>query len=92
MSYIRHDLVKTLGANIKENNQLALLADQKTRMASMGEIDIETRIGFVIVRLRALVMENLQSVCFGGTTFHTDNTIEANINTGEIKIHGQYIV
>ena len=85
-------MVKTLGANIKENNQLALLADQKTRMASMGEIDIETRIGFVIVRLRALVMENLQSVCFGGTTFHTDNTIEANINTGEIKIHGQYIV
>ena len=85
-------MVKTLGAPIMENNQLALLADQKTRMASMGEIDIETSIGFVIVRLRALVMKDLQSICFGGTTFHTDNSIEANISTGEIKIHEQFTV
>ena len=92
VSYITFDMVKTLGVQIQKNSQLAMLADKKTRMASMGEIDIEVQIGMINVRLRALVMENLQAVCFGGTTFHRDNNITADVNTGEIKIHGLYTV
>ena len=39
VSYIRHDEAISLGVSILPNNQLALLADQKTRMASLGEVD-----------------------------------------------------
>ena len=37
-------------------------------------------------------MKNLQVDCFGGTTFHVDNDIEARIKTGTISIQGKYIV
>ena len=71
---------------IHPNQQLALLADEKTRLAALGEIDVTlTRANFS-VRLRALVVKNLQSTCFGGTNFHLDNDIEPRIKTGQIKI------
>ena len=92
VSYIRLEFVQKSKMRIRENNQLALLADEKTRMASMGEIDEEVNLGFVVIRLRALVMEHLQAMCFGGTTFHNDNKILANVTTGEIKIHNQFVV
>ena len=39
VSYLRHDMALNLGVQIFPNNQLALLADQRTRMASLGEVD-----------------------------------------------------
>ena len=92
VSYIRLSKVLELGVPIGKNGQLAILADKKTRMASLGEIDTELVIDNIVVRLRALVMENLQATCYGGTTFHTDNSIEADINTGDISIHGKYVI
>ena len=74
------------------NNQLALLADKKTRMASLGEIDCLVSLNNIQLRLRALVMENLQADCFGGTTFHADNGIEAKIKEGSVIIHGKFAV
>ena len=74
------------------NNQLALLADKKTRMASLGEIDCLVSLNNIQLRLRALVMENLQADCFGGTTFHADNGIEAKIKDGSVIIHGKFAV
>ena len=40
VSYMKLEVAIRLGVNIQPNNQLALLADQKTRMSSLGEIDI----------------------------------------------------
>ena len=37
-------------------------------------------------------MKNLQADCFGGTTFHADNGIEAKIKDGIVTIHGKYTV
>ena len=42
------------------------------------------------MRLRALVMKNLQAECFGGTTFHVDNGIEPKIKEGTVTIHGKF--
>ena len=92
VSYIKLDKAQSLGLSIAPNNQLALLADQQTRMASLGEVDFVVSMGNVLMRIRALVMKNLQAECFGGTTFHADNDIEARIKTGTISIHGRFIV
>ena len=92
VSYIKLEIATRLKLTIHPNNQLALLADQKTRMASLGEIDIVVHVNCIQLRLRALVMQDLQADCFGGTTFHVDNQIEAKIKEGVIKLHGKFIV
>ena len=89
VSFARLSDVTDLGIPIGPNDQLAILADEKTRMASLGEIDTELVIDNIIVRLRALVMENLGAACYGGTTFHTDNNIQADLIAGEVLIHGK---
>ena len=92
MSYIKLSKATELDLPIFSNNQLALLADKKTRMASMGEVDFNVKLNNISLRVRALVMKNLQVDCFGGTTFHVDNDIEARIKTGTISIQGKYTV
>ena len=94
VSYIKQRKVADLNLTVHPNNQLALLADKQTRMASLGEVDFiaELEGTNVQLRLRALVMKNLQTECFGGTTFHVDNSIEANIKSGTISIHGKFLV
>ena len=92
VSYLRYTKATELGITILPNNQLALLADQKTRMASLGEVDFIVLIQGIQLRLRALVMKNLQAECFGGTTFHVDNKIEPKIRDGQIILHGKYAV
>ena len=92
VSFIKLYVVRVLGIPVLPNNQLATLADEKTRMASLGEIDQIVKVGKIFLRFRALVMKHLQADCFGGTTFHVDNNIEPDMVRGEIKIHGKYIV
>ena len=92
VSYIKLSKATELNLPIFSNNQLALLADKKTRMASMGEVDFNVKLNNISLRVRALVMKNLQVDCFGGTTFHVDNDIEASIKTGTISIQGKYKV
>ena len=92
MSYIRSSKAIQLGLTIHPNDQLALLADQQTRMASQGEVDFIVCLGNILLRVRALVMKNLQAECFGGTTFHADNNVEARIRSGTVSIHGRFTV
>ena len=92
VSFIRKSYAELHGLPIKPNNQLALLADDKTRMASLGEIDIHLTRGPVKARLRALVMEHLQADCFGGTTFHYDNDVQSRIKSRQIKLHNKYVI
>ena len=56
-------------------------------MTSLGEIDIKLQRGPLEVRLKALVMEKLQADCFGGTTFHHENDVQAKIRSREIKVN-----
>ena len=92
VSYITFYKTQQLKLSISPNDQLALLADKKTRMASLGEVDFTVAMGSIKMRVRALVMKNLQAECFGGTTFHADNDISARVKTGDITIHNKFIV
>ena len=92
VSYLRLDKALELRIPINPNNQLALLADMKTRMSSVGEVDIVVTFNNIQLRLRALVMRNLQAMCFGGTTFHADNDIKPHLREGTIILHGKYRV
>ena len=61
-------------------------------MVSKGEIDIEVVTHGFVLRLRALVVDKLQAVCFGGTNFHLNNKIRADIDAGTLTLHGQYVI
>ena len=61
-------------------------------MASVGEIDQTFTRDKWSVRLRAIVVEKLNTDIYGGTTFMVDNDISVRPKTGEIKIHNKFIV
>ena len=92
VSFIRLSVAIALNCTILPNTQLALLADEKTRLAALGEINITLSRANFSVLLRALVVKNLQADCFGGTNFHKDNDIETRITTGQIKVHHKFTV
>ena len=94
VSFIKLQLAQSLNITIYPNGQLAQLADEKTRMQSLGEINILiTTNGTILLRLRALVVKQLQVGCYAGTTFHVDNQIEANISSGTISLHnGKFVI
>ena len=50
-SYIKLSAADFLGLDIAPNNQLAMLGDQQTRMASLGEVDFNVTIGKVLMRI-----------------------------------------
>ena len=45
-----------------------------------------------MLMLRALVKENLQAVCYGGTNFHNDNKLTADIAEGTITFNKQFTI
>lgn len=92
LSFIRLNEAILLGIHISPNGQLTTLADEETKLASKGEIDIEIVVQGIVLRLRALVVEKLQAVCYGGTNFHLDNKITADIDLGTILVHGQFTI
>ena len=96
VSFIKQDIALKFKLPIKSNGQLALLADKKTRLRSLGEIDIivtETTTQNVVLRLRALVVLDLGVDCYGGQTFHLDNGIVDNITLRTISFHhGNYVI
>ena len=87
VSFIRMETAKRIGCHIGPNGQLALLADKKTRMQSLGEIDILVTTDKYVLRLRALVVTDLQVEAYAGTTFNVANGIEADISSGLISLH-----
>ncbi len=55
---------------MRPNKPLALLADGKTRLAALGEIDVTLSRANFTVCLCALVVKNLQADRFGETNFY----------------------
>ena len=92
VSCVRLDFAKEMDWNIKSNSQLAKLADDKTVLKSVGEIDqVLTRNNWK-VHLRALVLPELHTKVIGGNNFLRDNCIEQSIHNKRISVHGKYIV
>ena len=60
MSYVNEEDVINWGVTVTPNGQYALLADNKTRMRSKGEVDIlVTAKANICLRLRALVVSDI---------------------------------
>lgn len=86
VSFIRLDTATALNLKILPNNQLATLADEKTKLASLGEVNITLKRGPITANLRALVVKNLQAPIFGGMTFLHDNDVIPLIKRKQIKL------
>ena len=90
VSFIRLDVVKRLSLELLPNNQLAILADKATRLKSLGEIDIlvvEHSTNAVVLRLRALVVNELGVEIYAGQTFHLDNGVVGDVSAKTISLH-----
>ena len=95
VSFCTPALVKRLNLAIQPNSQLMLLADQRYRVQSKGEVDflvVEQTTSNVLLRIRALVMDNLVAECYGGQTFHLDNAIAGDVSCGRIYLDGESFV
>ena len=72
VSFMRVDLARALGLKFKPNGQLASLADSRYRIKSLGEVNFivtEVSTGKVLLRIRALIMENLAVPCYGAVSY-----------------------
>ena len=85
-NYIKRIICEKFGFKIYPNGQTSLLGDKKTRLPSLGEIDVTLTRDTWTVRLRALVVENLGADVFGGTVFLHDNDIATRQKKKEITL------
>ena len=96
VSFCTSTLVKRLNLVIRPNSQLALLVDQRYRVESKGEVDflvVELTMSKALLRIRALVLDNLTANCYAGQTFHLDNGVTGDVSAGCVHLHGQrYVV
>ena len=79
VSFMRVDLARALGLKFKPNGQLASLADSRYRIKSLGEVNFivtEVSTGKALLRIRALIMENLAVPCYGCLLYTSDAAAE----------------
>lgn len=92
VSYAKLKSVLSHGFKIRPNNQLSNLADGRTKMAAVGEIDeIFTRNNWQ-VRFQAIVTKDLHCDFVAGNNFIKHNGIIQDINNKTIKVHNKYTV
>ena len=92
VSFISKNTCDYLNLEVHPNGQIAKLGDGCTLLASKGEIDVSLSRNKWSVRLRAIVVEKLSSEVYGGMTFLTENDIQTRPASGEIKVHGKYVI
>ena len=91
LNYAREKDVLNLGFQIFPNSQLSTLGDGRTRLPSVGEIDMTFFRNKWKIRFRALVTKELQSPFIGGTVFLVDNFMEQDLNRKLIHIHNRKV-
>ena len=91
LNYAREKEVLELGCQIFPNGQLSTLGDGRTRLPSIGEIDVSFFRNKWTIRFRALVTKELQSAFIGGTVFMVDNFMEQDLNRRLIHLHNRKV-
>ncbi len=92
VSYAKLSNVQAHGFQIKPNSQLSKLADGKTKMAAIGEIDEILYRNNWCVRYHAIVTENLHCPFVVGNNFIKENSIIQDFNAKTISVHKKYVV
>ena len=92
VSFVKLSTAVEHNFQIKPNNQLSNLADGKTKLPAVGEIDeIFYRNSFQ-VRFHAIVTRELHTSFVGGNNFFKENSIVQDINNKNIVIHNKFSV
>ena len=92
VSCVKADFAREMGWKILPNSQLAKLADDKTILKSIGEINETFKRNNWQVNFRALVLTQLHTNVIGGNNFLKDNNVEQSIINKNITVHGKYVV
>ena len=92
VSCVKLQFAKEMNWKIYPNSQLARLADDKTILKSVGEInEILTRNNWT-VNYRALVMLDLHTNAIGGNNFIKENKINQSFVNKTITVHDKYVI
>ena len=92
VSYVKLSAVKSHGFKIRPNSQLSNLADGKTKMKAIGEIDEIFYRNSWQVRFHAIVTQNLHCNFVAGNNFIKENSIIQDLNAKTISVHKKYTV
>ena len=92
VSYAKYSTVIAHGFKIRPNSQLSKLADGKTEMASIGEINETFFRNSWSVKFNAIVTKNLHCDFVAGTNFMMQNSIIQDFNSKTITVHKKYNV
>ena len=92
VSYAKLSDVLAHGFKIKPNSQLSKLADGRTKMAAIGEIDEILYRNNWCVRFHAIVTESLHCPFVAGNNFIKENSIIQDFNAKTISVHKKYVI
>ena len=92
VSYAKLSSVLAHGFKIKPNSQLSNLADGKTKLPSIGEIDEILYRNSWSVRLHAIVTKNLHCEFVAGNNFIKENSVIQDLNSKTISVHKKYTI
>ena len=92
VSYAKLSAVKYHNFTIKHNSQLSNLADGKTKMPSVGEIDETLNRNNFKVRYNAIVVKDLHCDFVGGNNFIKDNGVIQDLANKTITLHKKFVV
>lgn len=92
VSYAKLSAVISHGFKIKPNSQLSALADGKTKMPAIGEIDETFFRNSWSVRFHAIVCKDLHCNFVAGNNFIKENAVIQDFNAKTITVHKKYTV
>ena len=92
VSYAKLDAVQKHGFKIYQNSQTSRLADGKTLLPAIGEIDVTLHRNNFTVRFHAIVTKDLNFDFLGGNNFIRENQIIQDLEKKSISIHKKYSV
>ena len=92
VSYAKYDSVLYRNFIMNPNSQISFLADGKSKMPAVGEIDVTLHRNGWSVRLHAIVTKNLHTDFVAGTNFLKENKVCQNFHAGTILIHDKFSI
>lgn len=92
VSFVKYSTAIDHQFSIKPNNQLSNLADGKTKLPALGEIDVILYRNNFQLRFQAIVVQDLHCSFVGGNNFIKENKIVQDINNKNIVIDNKYTV
>ena len=92
VSHCKLETVQSYGFKIRPNGQLSNLADGKTKMAAIGEVDEIFYRNDWQVRYHAIVVKDLHCDFIAGTNFIKNNKVIQDFDSKTITVHKKYTV